>query len=369
MAFNKTKLLNYLFGILLVTAGMGLLLGLYTGLIRLGLVLPDALELGAMAHGPLMINGFLATLISLERGAALEKLWTYIAPLSFAVSTLLLMFGYTTAGGYFLILGSVVLLLIMGYLCKIQPVNHHFIMAGGALALLTGNLLFIFNTPVFELTGWWIAFPLLTIFGERLELNRIMRPPQKAVYLFTILIFFWILTLAGMHAERDLFWQAGSVLIIAVAVWLIRYDVARRTIKSVEWTRYSAWGLLTGYGWLIAAGITGVVFGLPKAGFVYDAILHIFFVGFVFSMIFAHAAVIIPALTGKIVPYSNYFYLPMILLHGFLIIRILGDLFMSTGWRNIGSYGNVAAILLFLGGIIFQLIFSHFKQKFRVLAK
>jgi len=325
--------------------------------------MPAALEYGAMAHGPLMINGFLATLISLERGAALEKLWTYIAPASFAVSTFLLMFGYTAAGGYFLILGSVLLLLIMGYLCKIQPVNHHFIMAGGALALLAGNLLFIFKTPVFELAGWWVAFPLLTIFGERLELNRIMRPPQKAVHLFTVLIFLWILSLAGMHLERGLFWQVGSLLIIAISVWLIRFDVARRTIKSVEWTRYSAWGLLTGYGWLIVAGITGVIFGLPQAGFVYDAILHIFFVGFVFSMIFAHAAVIIPALTGKIVPYSHYFYFPLILLHGFLLIRILGDLFMSTGWRNIGSYGNVAAILLFLGGIIFQLTYSHFKQK------
>ena len=353
---GKTDFLNTLFGVLLFTAGMGLLLGLYTSLIRLGLAVPAAFELGAMAHCPLMINGFLATLISLERGAALEKLWAYIGPVSFAFSTFLLMFGFLETGGFFLLLGSVSLFIIMVHLCRIQSVNHHYIMAGGALALLIGNILFILNTPVFELVGWWVAFPLLTIFGERLELNRIMRPPQKAVHLFTFLIGLWILTLAAIHLDRDIAWNAGSLLIIAIACWLIRYDVARRTIKSVEWTRYSAWALLTGYGWLIIGGLLGIIYGLPNAGWAYDAILHIFFVGFVFSMIFAHAAVIIPSLTGKLVPYSSYFWLPMMLLHGFLLIRITGDLLFYSELRLAGSHGNMAAILLFLSGIIIQLI-------------
>ncbi len=356
---NKTTVLNRLFGILLFTAGIGLLLGLYTGLIRLGLSLPAAFEMGAMAHGPLMINGFLATLISLERGAALEKLWTYTAPVSFAISAFLLMFGFPVTGGFFLLLGSATLLLIMGYLCRLQSVNHHYIMAGGALALLTGNLLYIMNIPVFELVGWWIAFPLLTIFGERLELNRIMRPPKKAIHLFTLLIGLWILSLAGIHISRDLFWTAGSVIIMCIAAWLINYDVARRTIQSKEWTRYSAWALLTGYGWLVIGGVTGIIHGLPIAGMIYDAILHIFFVGFVFSMIFAHAAVIIPSLTGKLIPYRRYFWLPLILLHGSLLVRAAGDLIYHTELRLIGSYGNLAAILLFLGGILIQLIRSR----------
>lgn len=356
---NKTTVLNILFGLLLVSAGISLLLGLYAGLIRLGLILPAAFEIGAMAHGPLMINGFLGTLISLERGAALEKLWTYIAPFSFALSTFLLMVGYTTTGGFFLILGSITLFLIMSYLCYIQSVNHHYIMAGGALVLLIGNVMFIFSVPIFELVGWWIAFPMLTIFGERLELNRIMRPPKKAVNLFSILITGWFLTLAGVHFQRDLFWLIGSLFLIGIAVWLIRYDVARRTIKSVQWTKFSAWSLLTGYGWIIIGGLIGIIFGMPNAGVLYDAILHIYFVGFVFSMIFAHAAVIIPSLTGKIVPYSRYFYLPLILLHGFLIMRIIGDLFFWDLIRKIGSYGNIAAIILFLGGIVVQLVRSR----------
>ena len=359
MNMNKTKLLDLFFGILLVTAGIGLLLGLYTGLIRMGLSMPGAFELDAMAHGPLMINGFLATLISLERGAALEKLWSYIAPFSFFLATLLLMTSYVYPGGFFLLLGSLFLVIIMGYLCYLQSVVHHYIMAAGAVTLLIGNLLFILNEPVFELVGWWIAFPLLTIFGERLEMNRIMRPPKKAQHLFAGLIAAWIISLTIIHFNRDLAWLINSLLLIGVAAWLIRFDVARRTIKSREWTRYSAWCLLTGYGWLIIGGILGMIYGLPAAGYIYDALLHIFFVGFVFSMIFAHASIIIPSLTGKLVPWSRYFYLPFFLLHGFLLIRVVGDLLYVTDIRIWGSYGNVAAILLFLGGILFQLTFKR----------
>lgn len=359
---TKTKLLDLFFGILMVCAGGGLVLGLYTGLVRLGLSLPAAFELGAMAHGPLMINGFLAALISLERGAALEKLWSYTAPFSFVTATILLLFGFNAAGGFFLLLGSLFLLMIMGYLCYLQRVVHHFIMASGALVLLAGNVLFILNFPVYELVGWWIAFPLLTIFGERLELNRIMRPPQKAQYLFALLNALWIFSLLTLHFIRDFGWQFNSVILILIAGWLIRYDVARRTIKSREWPRYSAFCLLTGYAWLVVAGILGIVYGLPSAGFIYDALLHIFFVGFVFSMIFAHAAVIIPALTGKVVAWHRYFYLPFILLHGFLLMRVIGDLFSMTGLRSWGSYGNAAAIILFLGGILFQVVIRREKS-------
>ncbi|MEX2457101.1 MAG: hypothetical protein WD381_07285, partial [Balneolaceae bacterium] len=227
---TKTAVLDLFFGILLVTAGVGLLLGLYTGLIRMGLSMPTAFELGAIAHGPLMINGFLATLISLERGAALEKLWSYIAPFSFFLATILLLTGSVYPGGFFLLLGSLFLLIIMGYLCYLQSVVHHYIMATGAAVLFIGNILYILHYPVYELIGWWIAFPLLTIFGERLELNRIMRPPKKAQHLFAGLIAAWILTLIIIHFNRDSAWLFNSIILIGISGWLIRYDVARRTI-------------------------------------------------------------------------------------------------------------------------------------------
>lgn len=359
----KMKVPTYVLIVLLVFAAIGLLTGLYTGLVRLGLLSELESKISPIAHGPLMINGFLGTLIGLERAAALEKKWAYLAPIFMAASTVLLLSGLQIPGGWSLILGSVGLTVVMSYLYYLQPKIHHLIMASGAAALLIGNLLYVIGYPIYVLVGWWAAFPMLTIFGERLELNRIMRPPKQAQWIFAGLILSWIVGIALTHIDRTIGWSMASLLLIGIAGWLIQYDVARRTIKSVEWTRYSAICLLTGYGWLILGGLFGLCYGFPTAGPLYDGLLHMIFVGFVFSMIFAHASVIIPSLSGKLVPYHRYFYLPLVLLHGFLVLRIMGDIGGLPQIRIIGSYGNVLAILLFLGGILFQLIKASMTQE------
>ncbi|MDZ7683492.1 MAG: hypothetical protein U5J63_17720 [Fodinibius sp.] len=348
---------------LLILAAIGLLSGLYSGLLRLGLLSAAEPAVSPIAHGPLMINGFLGTLIGLERAAALEHKWAYAAPVFMAASTILLLMGLPIPSNWALIIGSIGLTAVMSYLYYLQPKMYHLIMALGAASLLAGNGLFVAQFPIYELVGWWAAFPMLTIFGERLELNRIMRPPKKAQQLFGGLIVGWIAALAITHVDRTIGWSIASLFLIGIAGWLIQYDVARRTIKSAEWTKYSAICLLTGYGWLILAGGYGLWYGFPTAGPLYDGLLHMLFVGFVFSMIFAHASVIIPSLSGKLVPWHSYFYGPLIMLHFFLLIRIAGDMVFESSIRIIGSYGNVLAILLFLGGIVFQLIRQSGSQR------
>src|SRR5699024_166930 len=56
----------------------------------------------------------------------------------------------------------------------------------------------------------------------------------------------------------------------------------------------------------------------------YDAMLHALFLGFVISMIFAHAPVVVPAVLGRPLPYRRVLYLPLVLLHGSLLLRLLG---------------------------------------------
>jgi hypothetical protein len=352
---NPDKTPTYILVSLLILAAIGLLSGLYSGLIRLGLLTATEPVVSPIAHGPLMINGFLGTLIGLERAAALEHKWAYVAPVFMAAASILLLIGSPIPSNWALIIGSIGLTIVMSYLYYLQPKIYHLIMAFGAASLLAGNILFVLRYPIFELVAWWAAFPMLTIFGERLELNRIMRPPKRAQHIFTLLITGWIAAIVITHFDRTLGWSIASLLLIGIAGWLIQYDVARKTIKSVAWTKYSALCLLSGYGWLILAGLFGLWYGFPSAGPIYDGLLHMLFVGFVFSMIFAHASVIIPSLSGKLVPWHPYFYLPLILLHSFLLIRIAGDMMGISQVRIIGSYGNVAAILLFLGGVIYQL--------------
>ena len=65
---------------LLALAMFSLVAALWAGLLRLGLGLP-AIQSGLYAaHGPLMVSGFLGTLISLERAVALGEGWAYGAP-------------------------------------------------------------------------------------------------------------------------------------------------------------------------------------------------------------------------------------------------------------------------------------------------
>src|SRR4029078_7550341 len=80
----------------------------------------------------------------------------------------------------------------------------------------------------------------------------------------------------------------------------------------------------------------------------YDAMLHAIFLGFVFSMIFAHAPVIFPAITGIDIPFTPIAYRYAALLHISLLLRVSGDLML---WREAQQWGgmlNAVAVLLFL---------------------
>jgi hypothetical protein len=347
---------NKLLAGVLLFAGLGLLSGLYAGLARLGFLSELGLNIPGSIHGLLMINAFLGTLISLERAAALERRWTLIGPFLLAASVIFMLFINVQYGAWLFTAGSLGVAATLLYICFIQPKIYHFIMAMGSISLFIGNMLFVFGSPVFAIVIWWMGFPVLTIFGERLELNRIMRPPKKAQWAFVAFIAVWILGAALLHVSRVHGWHLVMLSTIATAIWLFKYDIARKTIKSVQWTKFSAWCLLSGYVWLIIVGIFGLIYGLPMAGYTYDALLHMVFVGFVFSMIFAHSSVIIPSLSGKIIPWSPYFYLPFYLLHGSLVIRVLGDFLESYPIRATGSWLNVIAILLFFGGVLTRII-------------
>src|SRR5574339_762113 len=62
-------------------ATLALLAALWAVLMRLGWQLPALTPFLALSHGPLMISGFLGTLITLERAVAMQKKWMYLPPL------------------------------------------------------------------------------------------------------------------------------------------------------------------------------------------------------------------------------------------------------------------------------------------------
>lgn len=323
--------------------------GAWLGLVRLGWRLPLPWPDQLLAHGPLMVCGFLGTLISLERAVALGSPWGYGAPVFVAAGALALDVPGVPVGPLLITLGSAALVGIFVRLLIRQPALFMWTMTAGAAAWLIGNVLWLDGAPIHRAVYWWMAFLVLTIAGERLELNRVLRPAGGTRASFAAAIG---VVLAGVAIAMRLPDAGVRVLgagLIALTAWLARYDVARRTIRQRGLTRYIAAGLLTGYVWLGFAGALAAATGVPRAGLVYDATLHAVFLGFVMSMVFAHAPVIFPAVLGRPLVFGPRFYAHLAVLHGSVLVRVVGDLSEGLArWRYWGGMLNAVALLLFV---------------------
>jgi hypothetical protein len=160
-----------------------------------------------------------------------------------------------------------------------------------------------------------------------------------------------ILSEAGARFSSTLF-DSGLRLFggsaAAIGLWLLSNDMARLAWKRPGLSRFMAVSLLAGYVWLTISGFLSALSGAVVAGERYDAVLHTFFLGFVFSMIFAHGPVILPAVLGRPLEFHPVFYVPLVLLHGGLAFRLAGDLIGVSWARPWGGLLNAAAIVLFL---------------------
>lgn len=355
---EKSKGIKPIFILISIIA---LLVALWAGWIRLGWPFPFTPATFPFAHGPLMISAFLGTLISLERAVAINKRWMYLAPLLSGIGALSLVFGINNGLIIPLLfsLSSIVLVLIFIQIIRQHFAIHTVVMGLGSLTWLVGNLLWLNSWPFPRLVLWWAAFLVLTIAGERLELNRILKYPKAVYYAFGAII---VLFLAGLTLSVFIFslgTRVNSLAMLFLAIWLSLYDIARKTIRLSELPRYTAVCLITGYFWLGFGGILGVIHGGLSGGLYYDAFLHAIFVGYVISMIFGHGPIIFLSILGIPIRYTMALYGPLILLHLSLLLRISGDLLLIFQMRLIGGLLNGIAIILFLGIMAGQIIRSR----------
>jgi hypothetical protein len=338
---------------LLFVALLALVAGMWAGLIRLGWNWPSLRPQFPMAHGPLMIGGFLGTLIGLERAVALRSLvprgWlAFLVPLSTAIGAVLLVFrpqAIPAAG--LLTLGSLGLVGVLVRIYRLQPLLHAAVLVLAAALWLIGNLRWLGGRPLAEVTLWWMAFLVLTIAGERLEWSRLLQPAPKVRWSFLALVVWLVLGcgVATVAYAPGVRWFGLGLL--GLALWLLRYDIARQRLAAGGQARYIAVALLVGFGWLGVGGGLALGYGGMTAGPYYDAFVHAVLVGFVFSMIFAHALLIFPALLDRRLDYRSSFYLPLGLLQMGLVVRLAGDLGLITAWRRWGGLGNALVIVFF----------------------
>ena len=207
-------------------------LGLWGGLGRIGWAVATPPELVG-AHGPLMVAGFLGTVVAVERAVALARPWGWIGPGLSAAGGLLLAAG-VPEGAYPLAAGAVGLVAVFLALSRREPVLHMAIMTLGAGCFAVGTAAWAGGAPVPAVVAWWQGFLVLTIAGERLELSRLLALPASARRALVAILVAALVAVptASLWPEPGV--RALGAVWLALAVWLgqARFCTPLRSLAS-----------------------------------------------------------------------------------------------------------------------------------------
>jgi len=346
-----------------------LFFGVWAGLLRFGWSLPRGRANLIELHGPLMVFGFLGTVISLERAVALRRPWGYLAPTGTIAGAALLFAGVREGvGELVLLLAGCVLVALFAVILRAHATTSAATLTLGVLCWVAGDALWLHGDPLVQVVPWWVGFLVLTIVGERLELAALSRLTGYGRAAFVGLAALFLAGVATSAADADVGIRIAGAALLGYALWLARYDVARYTVRRRGLPRFVALALLPGYAWLGVGGVLWLRHGAVLAGAAHDAELHAIFLGFVFSMIFGHAPVIFPGVLGLAIPFRRGFYVHLSLLHAGLALRIAGDLAGNDRAARWGGVLNAAAIALFLLATIATAVQARVQARTRVSA-
>ena len=365
----------------LLLAGVALLAGLDASLVRLGAIAPVASTSLGTVHGLLMIYGFLGTAICLERAVALQsdgrRAWAYAAPLltgAGGISTVVISSneGARTAlvnlpiprylaahltgfapermmPGFLITLGMALLTAIYCYVWSRRQATHAvLIQLMGAIIGLGGILLWWRGLETARAVPWWLAFLIVTIIGERVELARLAFASGSTERRITAENAALMVGLAvALYSPAIGYPMIGLSLgaLMADTAW---HDIARGTVRMRGLPRLAAVCMLSGYGWALVPSLMWIIAPPAFEGYGYDAGIHAITIGFVVSMLLAHAPVIIPAVARREVPYHPAMWIPFAFLQVSLALRLLaGAREAAYPWRLGGTLG-VVGVLLFV---------------------
>lgn len=324
----------------MLLAMASLIIGLLTGLQRMGWSLPFTAAVAN--HGAIMVGGFIGTLITLEKIIPLKRKIVYALPVLSGASVILFFVKLPVLSVVCLVSASVGLCAVfLVYLIRERSLIY-FLMLTGAACWVTGNMLLLTNGFYPVSLSWWMAFALFVIASERLELMKFLPVSRNQKRLFvTFMALFVPACLFSFHGTGS-YLAAGSL--IGVALWLMRFDVVRINLKKESLTRYTGVALLAGYCALLLTGIFIPLLAAKPMG--YDVLVHAFFIGFVFSMIFAHGPIILPGVLGiSVKPYHPVLYVWLVLLYASWVTRAVAGISLDLQLRKFTGIVSGVAIL------------------------
>jgi hypothetical protein len=296
-----------------------------------------------------MTLGFLGTVIAAERAVGLGRGWAWIPALLSAAAAVLMVFGETGIAAVLLVGAGLALAVVYVAALSLSGMETHLVVMGlGAVTWTMAAAGLAAGRAVPVVVPALVAFLVLTICGERLELSRMLRPRspwwRRALLGAALAV---VAISAVSFVDLPLAARLGGIALIVLTVVSVSGDIARRTIRGNGVTRYMAAAMLSGYAWMLIAGLVWLLGGLVPGTPLYDVAVHTVLIGFVLSMVFAHAPVIVPAVLRVDLPYHPSWWAALGLLHVSLLTRVVGSL---AGWPPLRIWGgvlNVAALALF----------------------
>lgn len=375
--------LKYLRIIVVSFSGLALISAIWGGLYRIGWTIPMIANELPGIHGPLIVCGFLGTMFSFDRAIVLKKFWGDVVPVFILIGSFLLFINpISRMCPLFVFVGSLGFIAICYEVNRVQPNLFNRMILTGSILWVTGITIWLFQWPVYNIYLWWMGFVLFTMVGQRLELARRIRLSQPPFYLLSIalgIVFVGEIVMALGHLH-----QSDSVLeliedyirdprsvwgmrlaglgFLLTGVWLLIYDAAWGLLKGKGLAKYASICLISGYMWLVISGLLSLIFSGRVSGIYYDALIHSFFIGFVWFNIFGHGPVLVLASMGIRVKSAIVFYAPVVILYASLILRVFGDLIRNRLLIKNGGLLNGIALLFFFIILGFQIFNNRVKE-------
>lgn len=299
--------------VVLIPALFSLLLGMWIGVGKAGY------GFGAVYlyphHAAILIGSFFGTLIMLERVITLPSRNALYLPLINGVSIFFFLFNQMDLAYGMLVTGGIVMLSLYLFFYLQQKNVVHFLFFFSAICYIVGFLAHFLDLSYDFRIHYWALYFLFTIVAERIELTRYLNVPSY----FSWILAFLLLALSFSHLLSFSYRWYG-VMVFLLALFLLRYDIAGKNIRSKDPHRFRGWALYVGYGWLLIHAITSFFFTQSNI----DMRVHSFFLGFVMNMVFAHAGIILPAVLKKtMVFHAPSAYVVFIVFQVVIMLRFL----------------------------------------------
>lgn len=370
--------------VLLAFAVIAAITGILTALNRAGLPAFPQPKVLIAAHGALMVFGFLGTAIGMERGVAYKAggttspRWGFLAPL-FGGLGVISLYGlafapqlpehWTAIPGILWAISMVFLSAVYIGIWRRQNSATLILQLMGAGTGAVSLILWACGWSATILAPSWMVFLVLTIIGERLELARISFRARAIMPLIMGSAITALIASFALLAIRDFYRLVGLAFAVMLAVMAVS-DIARHTIRLHGFTKFMGWAMLLAYMWGLLGSLTWIVIPhtnlhAPWSTFALDC----FDLGFVMSMVIAHAFIIIPAIVRRPVTWPHAMWIPLITLSVGLLIGLIGACTSSVVIGKVASAVEIIALLSLIATVMITYAHSSLQLRRQMSAR